>query len=286
MGMAFGIAFFLIGSVVLFAGAISIIKPITLFRIRSRKDGAVVVLAGLLMVIFSLFLVGTDNPEDATVAIADGVRRPAGTSEKAPRVEEAQRIDEAERVNDLEQRARTVAGRAKRIPPQNEEGERQLGPQEAEKKGANKKRKFIDVIRKYQAAYKTATNDIKRFNYVKDRSRELKGILHDDLQVKNWVGNLLRLSTDSAGNADIAVELADGITLGTYGLFQDIKPDTSLWKQVAELTIGQEVFFSGQFFASASARFPKELSLTERGNMAAPQFYFDFLSIKPHKAPK
>lgn len=280
MVMALGIAFFLIGSVVMVVGVISVIRPITAFKIKTRKDGVVVVLAGLLTFIFSLFLAVIDGPEDAVVATGPAGAVSTGASEEAIRVEETQRMDEPARVK--EAASPKQAARVKEVEQHAREVLRQVERLRLEEH--RKERKFIDVIWKYRAAYKSAANDIKRFNYVKGRSEELREILHCDLEIKNWVGNLVKLTTDSGGDADIAVALADGIVLGTYGFFQDIKTGTPLWEQVAELSIGQEVVFSGHFFASTSARFPKEVSLTERGNMAEPEFHFDFLSIKPRGA--
>ncbi|HDZ74354.1 MAG TPA: hypothetical protein ENH55_16640 [Aurantimonas coralicida] len=93
-----GTALFLAGFVVLLVGAISVIKPLTIFRIRSRKDGAVVALAGLLMVNFGAFLHAASSPETDVAAVDDAALVSTGAAEEAQRVKEAARVTEAERV--------------------------------------------------------------------------------------------------------------------------------------------------------------------------------------------
>ena len=96
-----GTALFLAGFVVLLVGAISVIKPLTIFRIRSRKDGAVVALAGLLMVNFGAFLHAASSPETDVAAVDDAALVSTGAAEEAQRVKEAARVTEAERVEQV-----------------------------------------------------------------------------------------------------------------------------------------------------------------------------------------
>lgn len=256
-----GAALVLIGLVVFLIGFISIIKPITILKIKSRKGGAAVTLAGLVLFIAGGALLETAPSETATERTGDSQAQAQKTSDG---LREKRETEEAARVREVE---RAKAAEQKRTADLADQRRRETA--------------FIDIIRKYRVAYKTAANDIKRFNYVTDRSRELKEILPDDLKVRGWVGNFKSLSTDSAGNANIAIALDEGIALGTYGLFDDIKTGTPLWERVAELSVGQKVVFSGSFSSSRNARFPSEFSLTERGSMSEPEFHFEFISVLP-----
>jgi hypothetical protein len=63
-----------------------------------------------------------------------------------------------------------------------------------------------------------------------------------------------------------------------------IPAGSTLYEQIARLSVGEKVIFSGTF--AGGKDFVEETSLTEEGSMNAPEFLFSFSGIRPaNQAP-
>lgn len=123
------------------------------------------------------------------------------------------------------------------------------------------------------------------------RKKLLKKTMRGRFKVKNWLGTITDLRTSGDGRAILAISLAGGngsVQTWTYERsdWWDLMDLTlipqggRLFQTLSELSKWDEVRFSGSFVRSGQDFF-RELSITEGGSMARPEFIFRFTQVKP-----
>jgi hypothetical protein len=105
--------------------------------------------------------------------------------------------------------------------------------------------------------------------------------------VSNWVGQIDKLSSNSDGKGVLYVSHAPNIWVETWNNdFSDsshhtlIPPLSQLFAVISQMKEGDEVVFSGTFFAS-DVDCVEEHSMGLQGSMSEPEFIFRFTSVKP-----
>ncbi|WP_426610580.1 hypothetical protein [Bradyrhizobium sp. McL0616] len=104
--------------------------------------------------------------------------------------------------------------------------------------------------------------------------------------MKNWIGKLVRLTTNGDGKGVVVVEIAPGIVVKTFstslsdaGSDTLVEPDTKLYFALGEAVQGDYVKFSGSFFAKATDCFLED-SLTMNGSLSSPEFIMRFINVE------
>ncbi len=151
-------------------------------------------------------------------------------------------------------------------------------------------RNFIDAVESYYDKYESAPNELKKSTLRMERQKEIKNILKS-VNINNWVGNLRNTGTNSKGKAYIEITLANSkIRVETWNngvsdAFDNtlIPNGSTVYNQIAELSKGDMVVFSGKFLKDSDGKgldYIKEMSLTENGSMTKPEFLFIFSNVE------
>lgn len=145
-------------------------------------------------------------------------------------------------------------------------------------------RAFLDAIGKSREAYGAAENDMRKGAQRSVRRRAL--CRSGGGQVNNWIGKVVKLSTNGDGKGILAIEVGQDITLSTWNNdLSDFKhrtlidPDGHLFDTVSTLKEGDKVRFSGRLFPSPTDCF-FEMSMTIGGSMSAPEFVTRFSEVE------
>lgn len=151
---------------------------------------------------------------------------------------------------------------------------------------------FLSLNYQYFQQYQLAKNDIKKSSAFNSCNQERRNFLSpSDYRVVNWTGRIVNIQTNQGGEkVHIKVESSFKNLIVAYLSqptisFSDqalIRKGTKVYNQVAQLSEGQLVKFSGTFFESSS-RGIKEISMTESGCLSAPEFLFEFEDIQAAK---
>jgi hypothetical protein len=125
------------------------------------------------------------------------------------------------------------------------------------------------------AAYKSAANEIQASAIFRDANDATYAAMQRSNGIaRNWVGTIDRLSTSHGGqSAYVAIRSYDS----TYYRSGAIPSGSSLYQQLGDLKIGQNVYFSGQFSGWDGSNV--EGSFTENGSLSKPTFDVEFSSI-------
>lgn len=147
---------------------------------------------------------------------------------------------------------------------------------------------FIRVIQKSRDQFDAAKNDLQRSAARKSRKQDLAAAM-PSLSAHDWIGTVADLTTNSEGKAVLSLNLehAQWIKVETWNnAISDvvhgtlIAMDSGLYKSLADLSEGDRVRFTGEFFrAVEDIDFLQEGSLTEQGSMQEPAFLFRFKSV-------
>jgi hypothetical protein len=106
--------------------------------------------------------------------------------------------------------------------------------------------------------------------------------------VKDWLGTVEKVDSNSDGKGVVAVSLATGITVKTWSNdLSDISentlidPHSALFAAAEALKVGQAVRFSGTFFPGNrdDNACLKEGSITLRGKVDEPEYIFKFTAL-------
>lgn len=107
-----------------------------------------------------------------------------------------------------------------------------------------------------------------------------------------WVGRVESLDATSDGFGVLVLEMANGVTVGTYNnALSDMATETlirqtsPLFSQVSALSEGQWVTFSGSFLLGNSGDCFYEKSMSLAGKVRNPEFLFRFAEISPMTLP-
>jgi hypothetical protein len=126
---------------------------------------------------------------------------------------------------------------------------------------------FLNTCNYYSELFKNAKDkDLKRG--VRQQRKTILEKIIPDKTVTNWVGILTQMNTNSQGNASILITFENSVVKIHSNL---IEPMSEIYKKASLLTVGGKVSFSGKFLSS-SEDYIEELSLTQSGSIAEPEF--------------
>ena len=150
-------------------------------------------------------------------------------------------------------------------------------------------RAFIAVVQKARADYKAAPNEMAAGGFRVTRSRAICAALSERMAARNWIGKVKALTSNGDGKGVIEIDLADGVTVGTYNnrvsdfaTHTLIDPDAPLFAAASNRSVGDVVTFSADLFPDDTDCI-KEMSLD--GSMTAPEFLALFTAIAPFSPP-
>lgn len=143
---------------------------------------------------------------------------------------------------------------------------------------------FISTVLSFTTKYKDADNELKKSAVRAERKAAISSKLKS-LDIRDWIGDVKQMGTNSEGKAYIVVQLSDSnVAVKTWNnALSDIGSDTlielnsNLFKSLSEMSKGTRIKFSGKFLKS-DLDYVKEASLTEAGSMQNPEFIFKFSS--------
>jgi hypothetical protein len=150
---------------------------------------------------------------------------------------------------------------------------------------------FTRIVELVQAEYAVAPNELKKSAIRTKRKNLLRSFFNENYTVKNWVGTLAGMETNRQGKAIIYIQLEGSkIKVQTHNnAFSDLGDNTlisqenSLYSTIAEMYVGQQVFFSGKFLPDEQDCV-QEISVREEGSMLNPEFIFKFKDIQSYQS--
>ncbi|MBT7558803.1 zinc ribbon domain-containing protein [Candidatus Woesearchaeota archaeon] len=144
---------------------------------------------------------------------------------------------------------------------------------------------FISTVEKYVSGFREAKNELQQSALRDQRKIEIAKII-GGRTVSSWVGKINKLETNTEGKAILSIQISPDIEIKTWNnALSDINAntliskDSSLYSSLFELSRGQQVEFSGNFFSSTTD-YIEETSMTIQGSMRSPEFLFKFKSVK------
>lgn len=155
----------------------------------------------------------------------------------------------------------------------------QTGPAQIDKEKA-----LIDIVDQAREKYQEAENDMARGGVRAWRKDAICQAL-PTFRVENWKGKIYNLSSNSDGKGVVTITIGPDIYVETYNnALSDIAnhtlidPESEVFKELSSMKEGDEVIFSGTFIPS-NVDCIEEMSLTQEGSIAEPEFLFRFSSI-------
>ncbi|MBI4546861.1 MAG: hypothetical protein HY707_02700 [Ignavibacteriae bacterium] len=151
---------------------------------------------------------------------------------------------------------------------------------------------FHSIQAGFPRQYEKAKNEIQKsaiFNTCNKARRDF--LIKGNYTVVDWIGTITNIKTDQGGdfahveiNSNLGGFKVTYMNESLYSIFETtlLKKGTTIYNQVAELTVGQKVRFSGRFIPSED-RGVKEISLTEKGCVDAPEFILSFDEIRKYR---
>jgi hypothetical protein len=144
---------------------------------------------------------------------------------------------------------------------------------------------FIKIVTLARGAYDAAKTEFTKGAIRPQRAKAICATLKST-QTNNWIGKLVRLTTNSDGKGVLAIEIAPSVTIKTFstqlsdiGSKTLVEPDTKLYSALGELSEGDQVKFSGSFFTKSADCF-EEASLTMNGALTSPEFIMRFANVQ------
>jgi hypothetical protein len=146
-------------------------------------------------------------------------------------------------------------------------------------------KQMSESVVSFYSDYRSASNELKKSNVRRKRKEKLKQIMKS-LIIKNWIGKLDSLQTNSEGKAYISIKpIGADFEIKTWNnalsdIFSNtlIEANSKIYTNISELSEGDTVLFSGSFFSSDLDHI-KETSMSESGAMTDPEFLFKFSSV-------
>lgn len=263
-----------------------IIGIIMLFKKVWRKNGLKIFAGGIVFVVIA----GIFSPADDKQAQKMGFES-YSDQQKAKDYNITDATEwKAKKVNILEQERLQKEATDK---AEADKKQKELAKQNAENQFyaiPSDEQRFIDIVQKASADYSNAENDMKKGGIRNDRSKAVCKVVSSPL-VKNWVGTITELTTNSDGLGVLSVRLDKNVTVTTWNnalsdTFDNtlIHQDSPVFKILSELQKGSKIKFSGTFFRDdEGVDCYKESSLTMSGAMTEPEYLFRFSSVSVFK---
>ncbi|HSH82483.1 MAG TPA: zinc ribbon domain-containing protein [Herpetosiphonaceae bacterium] len=145
---------------------------------------------------------------------------------------------------------------------------------------------FIETVESFYEPYQEAENELQASGQHPMRRQALAALL-PDRAVQDWTGTLESLDTNSDGDAYITIrpDGAESITIATWhnslvdaGTDSLIPPGSELYTELAEMSAGDQVVFSGTFAAGDQDHIA-EAGVTEAASMTEPRFVMVFSDV-------
>lgn len=242
-----GGAIALLGLATFTIGVVTLIKPIDLLRIRTRVRAVQVLAVGVFV-----FLAG---------AVVAGSEKDTTSEATAP----------AKTQIALSTQSKPAASTASTTPTSPT-----IPREQAE---------FIQAVVAAQASFRVAENDMAKGGIRAERRRLICQVM-PRMAVRNWIGKIARLSSNSEGKGVLEISMAKDVSVKTWNnSFSDITEntliptDSPLFKTVSALKVGNTVAFTGTFFQS-DTDCVRESSLTVNGSVQQPEFIFRFDAVE------
>lgn len=149
---------------------------------------------------------------------------------------------------------------------------------------------LISLVAEAQKNSRSAENDMQRGGIKAIRDKGICNLVRAGTlgKVKDWIGKVNTIDSNSDGLGVLDVEIADNVVVKTWNnSFSDfqantlLKPESEIFQKASMLKVGQRVSFSGTFIRGDDDReCLKEGSLTLEGKLSEPEFIFKFSDIK------
>ena len=147
---------------------------------------------------------------------------------------------------------------------------------------------FIKTVEKYILSFRGAKNELQESALRDQRKDDIAKTISGRV-ASSWVGEINQLETNMEGKAILSIKISPDIEIKTWNnAFSDINANTliskgsALYSSLLELSLNQQVVFSGSFFRSQTD-YVEETSMTIEGSMSNPEYLFKFKSVKPLK---
>lgn len=144
---------------------------------------------------------------------------------------------------------------------------------------------FIQAVERGAAAYKAGANEMAKGASRPARAKDICAVIKGPA-VRDWVGVIDTLSSNSDGKGVLGVKITRVITMKTWnnavsdaGDRTLIEPGSPLFNTAAAMKPGAIVYFSGTVFRS-DVDCMRETSLTIGGSMEEPEFLIRFTSMR------
>ncbi len=143
---------------------------------------------------------------------------------------------------------------------------------------------FIQIVSTAQQGIIGADNNMKKGGIKSVRDKSICKLL-THLNLKDWVGTVEEIDSNSDGKGVLSVSIAQDITIKTWNNdisdFEHhtlINPESALFKSASNLKVGQRVKFSGQVFRD-SENCISEGSISLDGKISSPEYIMKFSAI-------
>jgi len=248
-----GILLTVLGTLAATLALISLVFPLKVFRIPTRKRALVVLLVGAVMSIAGSGMTAAPR----TVEASGGTPKPESPVATRANAEPAARAVPAPSVAQTPPAPVMPADQAK----------------------------FVAAAVEAQAEYRGAANEMAAGGMRALRRQKICAAVKSP-QVRDWVGTISTLSSANDGKGVLEVTLAKDVSVATWNnTFSDmetktlIEPGSPVFNQAVQLKRGDKVVFSGTFFPSKDDCWA-EKSVSLRGSMTAPSYTFRFSAIR------
>lgn len=145
---------------------------------------------------------------------------------------------------------------------------------------------FVKIVTDAQKKNAEAQNEMQKGGVKAEREKAICESMKE-LNVQNWVGKIKTIDANSDGKGELAIELAQDMSVSNKGTLSDamsgqeilLDPTSELFKKVSGMAEGQSVKFSGNFYKGEETDCLSEISLTLEGKLSEPEFVFRFLAV-------
>jgi len=151
-------------------------------------------------------------------------------------------------------------------------------------------RRFVEIVERYTREFRSAGNELAAGGSRNARKVAMCNSMKS-LTVRDWVGKIYKLSSNSEGRGVLEIEIASNIYLTTWNnSFSDLQfntlidPQSEMFGVLSKLKYGNRIKFSGRFFQGDEDCL-REASLSLRGSMAEPEFIFRFSEVHVPELP-
>ncbi|MBH3207174.1 hypothetical protein [Serratia marcescens] len=150
----------------------------------------------------------------------------------------------------------------------------------------DQEKRFIQIVEQAISGSKASANDMQKGGVKADRTDALCGLLKNK-SVKDWVGKVDTVDSNSDGKGVLTIQLTRDISVKTWNnALSDISdntlltPRTPIFNAASNLKKGDYVVFSGRFIADNESCL-RESSMGLSGGLEEPEFIFKFSEIAP-----